>query len=93
MDTTPIAVRDNGQILLENPQGSPRTAEKRANLTPKRWSRTSLEQVKKIFPTESGHFLKVSAARMALGNSDRRVPTKGIHSLDDLRVGINGLLE
>ena len=41
----------------------------------------------------NGHFLKVSAARMALGNSDRRVPTKGIHSLDDLRVGINGLFE
>jgi hypothetical protein len=46
--------------LLENPQGSPRTAGTRANLTLKRRSRIGLEQVQVICPTESGEYLKLS---------------------------------
>jgi hypothetical protein len=51
--------------LLENPQRSPRTAGKGANLTLERWSWTSLEQVQVIFPTESGHYQ--TAKRQQLG--------------------------
>ena len=49
-----LGISDGPPVLLETPQGSPRTAGKGARRSPKRRLRTGGEQVEMIVPPESG---------------------------------------